>query len=123
MRVIKRAERNTYRQQILVCASLAHSRPADKKRRIARPFPPDSLSALPTTTTTNPLLGGNLSAFPPSRSAALLPLLLQNRRQGSQLGLSEHFLPDNLSLVTSWHSTAIATAANDASSANSPFVP
>ncbi|MBL8120074.1 MAG: hypothetical protein JNJ78_21255, partial [Anaerolineae bacterium] len=39
---------------------------------------PQSLSVTTTTTTTNAPLGGNLGAFPPVYSAALLPLLLQN---------------------------------------------
>ncbi|MBN8617683.1 MAG: hypothetical protein J0L63_02180 [Anaerolineae bacterium] len=37
------------------------------------------MSAATTTTTTNAPLGGNLAFFPPLFSAALLPLLLQNR--------------------------------------------
>jgi len=36
------------------------------------------LSVTTTTTTTNAPLGGNLGAFPPCLTTALLPLLLQN---------------------------------------------
>jgi len=56
-----------------VCASLACSRLADKKRRTARLFPPPLLSALPTTTTTNTPLGGSVGFFPPHFTAAPPP--------------------------------------------------
>ncbi|MBL8118472.1 MAG: hypothetical protein JNJ78_13160 [Anaerolineae bacterium] len=57
---------------------------------------PPFLSPTPTTTTTNPPVRRIIGCFPPQFSAAPV-LLLQNRRQGSQLGISEHF-----SLITAY---------------------